>query len=551
MTTDQRIDRMEADKAPLEKVGISAATAVGLAARTAAIREWNRSHDPAQCAEATREALADGDLLDLMADAGLASWLSGWRRVFLDVPELGDTAPLELAGGAKAGAYGNAIRFLRDRVKTVDDATADRVKAAFRVPADKEIAKLGKEVAARVFSALTEAVRTGRSERQGVAILRQAMTDAGLVPGKDHALATLFRTQVQTAYSAGRFDAWKDDAVWPLIWGFRYVTVGDDRVRPAHVKMNGVQRPKDDPIWDVWTPPAGYNCRCALLEILWPRDGSAEPKATPTPKDAAPDEGFDFNPLDLLAGVDKSGPVPSLRTGKRRKGTGPAPGRITEPSPTRVYTPDQLTRLADMAAAVDDLTERMGPKGLVSVRSEAADTETVRTHVAHLSAVPPETMARLGNAGVQIAVDNRPVGVALPPLRGVVPDGLTGGTWNDVPAAWLARSSTAYVGGGAEHLSTSLALNTLGRALESTLTTAELSAAQTIHAGTFANLSPNLQQSGPGSIRGTQELVAEGFAVFVLLGAEVARQLFGVEFTEWLTAVLFTTLEVAGVGKAD
>ena len=48
---------------------------------------------------------------------------------------------------------------------------------------------------------------------------------------------------------------------------FQYHTVGDDRVRPAHAQMDGYIARRDDPVWDVWWPPNGYNCRCTVTAI--------------------------------------------------------------------------------------------------------------------------------------------------------------------------------------------------------------------------------------------------------------------------------------------
>jgi SPP1 gp7 family putative phage head morphogenesis protein len=61
-----------------------------------------------------------------------------------------------------------------------------------------------------------------------------------------------------------------------------YVTVGDDRVRPAHRELEGVTRPVDDPFWSIYYPPNGWNCRCIaqqgdgeatlLKDILYPEE---------------------------------------------------------------------------------------------------------------------------------------------------------------------------------------------------------------------------------------------------------------------------------------
>lgn len=48
----------------------------------------------------------------------------------------------------------------------------------------------------------------------------------------------------------------------------KYITAGDDFVRPEHAAMDGVIKHKDDPFWDTWYPPNGWNCRCDVSEEL-------------------------------------------------------------------------------------------------------------------------------------------------------------------------------------------------------------------------------------------------------------------------------------------
>jgi SPP1 gp7 family putative phage head morphogenesis protein len=56
---------------------------------------------------------------------------------------------------------------------------------------------------------------------------------------------------------------------WTRIWNDRnllgcleYVTVGDDRVRPAHRTLNGTVQPVTSSFWNTYYPPIGYRCRC-------------------------------------------------------------------------------------------------------------------------------------------------------------------------------------------------------------------------------------------------------------------------------------------------
>ncbi|MBP3693458.1 MAG: minor capsid protein [Thermoguttaceae bacterium] len=75
------------------------------------------------------------------------------------------------------------------------------------------------------------------------------------------------RRDLSKAYAAGRWNTVNDSDFGDYIWGFEYVTAGDDRVREGHRVLEGVRLPKEDPFWKKYFPPNGWNCRCTTLEI--------------------------------------------------------------------------------------------------------------------------------------------------------------------------------------------------------------------------------------------------------------------------------------------
>lgn len=82
---------------------------------------------------------------------------------------------------------------------------------------------------------------------------------------KSHRVDTIFRTSMQTAYCAGRYA--KQQAVKELLPYWRYVTVGDSRVRPSHAILSGKVFPADHPFWAENYPPNGFKCRCAVQAL--------------------------------------------------------------------------------------------------------------------------------------------------------------------------------------------------------------------------------------------------------------------------------------------
>ena len=75
-------------------------------------------------------------------------------------------------------------------------------------------------------------------------------------------LKTIYRVNSDIAYSVGRYQEQIDIADFAPIWV--YEAVMDANTREEHAMLNGLAFPVDDPFWDYFYPPNGYNCRCEV-----------------------------------------------------------------------------------------------------------------------------------------------------------------------------------------------------------------------------------------------------------------------------------------------
>jgi SPP1 gp7 family putative phage head morphogenesis protein len=83
--------------------------------------------------------------------------------------------------------------------------------------------------------------------------------------GTDKRLRTIFSTNTQAAYMAGRWERMQANAVArPYL---RYVAVMDGRTREAHALLNDRVWPIKHPIWDIIFPPNGFGCRCRVVAM--------------------------------------------------------------------------------------------------------------------------------------------------------------------------------------------------------------------------------------------------------------------------------------------
>lgn len=83
--------------------------------------------------------------------------------------------------------------------------------------------------------------------------------------GSTRRLDLIFDTNMRVSYARGHwqgFERRKRDRPW-----LRYVALLDDRTRHAHRRMHNVTLPVDDPWWETFAPPNGWNCRCTLMSL--------------------------------------------------------------------------------------------------------------------------------------------------------------------------------------------------------------------------------------------------------------------------------------------
>lgn len=89
----------------------------------------------------------------------------------------------------------------------------------------------------------------------------------------DHEIDALYRTQAARAAAAGQRAVLDDPMVSSEFPYLLYSATGDSRTRPEHAALEhmglnktGVYR-ADDPFWDKFFPPWGFNCRCVAVPL--------------------------------------------------------------------------------------------------------------------------------------------------------------------------------------------------------------------------------------------------------------------------------------------
>ncbi len=169
-----------------------------------------------------------------------------------------------------------AVKYFRDKGYVITEGWRDIYSGAHaRAFTVAKAAKLS--VLREIRGELDWALSKGTTEREFIRALRPRLAKmgwwgkdaAGRQLGSTRRLKTIFRTNMASSYNAGRYREQKRRAELKIgarpYW--QYIAVLDNRTRHSHRELNGKVFRHDDPFWDYFYPPNGYNCRCRVSDL--------------------------------------------------------------------------------------------------------------------------------------------------------------------------------------------------------------------------------------------------------------------------------------------
>jgi SPP1 gp7 family putative phage head morphogenesis protein len=116
-----------------------------------------------------------------------------------------------------------------------------------------------------VYEAIGRAIEQGTTFAEFKADCETIFTRRGWTGPGAWRVSNIFRTNLQSAYSAGHFKQMQEveeDRPYAM-----YLAVMDARTRPTHAALHGKIYPLKHEFWDTWWPPNGFMCRCTTVSL--------------------------------------------------------------------------------------------------------------------------------------------------------------------------------------------------------------------------------------------------------------------------------------------
>ncbi len=202
--------------------------------------------------------------------------------------------------------FEEAVQDMVDRAPvTIRDAaerTAQRISQLYGEGHVTAFAKSAEQaVTERVQILIREAIRDGTEEiGAGKLIVMSVDKIRTETEAWTESYARMaFRTNVNTAVTAGRFRQAQDPVIQAVIPCFRFDAVGDADTRDNHMAADGLIFKVSNRVWNRIAPPIGWNCRCAISYVGLPElrrmgrvNAAGDIREDRLPAAAHPDPGF-------------------------------------------------------------------------------------------------------------------------------------------------------------------------------------------------------------------------------------------------------------------
>ena len=233
----------------------------------------------------------DQDIVDRTYEVMIASFMLGMSHVAPGSSDFADAVPKPLSFDEAVAFSQGRISLTRDDYYQVSDALRARAWTVGR------LAQLD-----AVERARTHYLAQLKGDASGVEPFVQsldldgAMGASGWASGQAGYYETVYRTNIQSDYNAGRAQQFKNNP--PAL--LEFIGIEDARQTDICARRTGTVLPPDDPWWEANWPPLHYNCRSTVRAIYADEAAGYDLSklSPPSPEYAKPAQGsFGHNPI--------------------------------------------------------------------------------------------------------------------------------------------------------------------------------------------------------------------------------------------------------------
>lgn len=228
------------------------------------------------------QAKSDSGVVESIYQAALMANMAGQLQVRLvEVPEAASSRaasrPLLRVALAADGSFSATPFLALPFQEAIDDFLARgivtpeqfrQMDAAARTRAFTAAGFATDTLREQAYEAVLAALRDGTTLREFAAQLRSGEASLGVTPADPAYVETVFRTNVATAYGAGRIQQMQAPAVLQARPFVEYRAIIDPRTTNVCRYLNGlIFDRRTDPGWDRFAPPNHYNCRSTIAVL--------------------------------------------------------------------------------------------------------------------------------------------------------------------------------------------------------------------------------------------------------------------------------------------
>ncbi len=158
--------------------------------------------------------------------------------------------------------YDEAIKYLQEKIPSlyddIEEITAANAQKYFWVKKSTSL-----ELTKKMQNDLIHSLKEGISFKEWTKTFNMDLYNSLGITNSGSYTETVYRTNVQNAYSAGRFERQERQAVNFPYW--QYNSLMDSVTTEICTQLNDKVYRSDDPIWKEIYPPSHYNCRSSVI----------------------------------------------------------------------------------------------------------------------------------------------------------------------------------------------------------------------------------------------------------------------------------------------